>query len=66
MTKESQAKLTLTLAIIAAVLAVAVVIIQYLRNGEFNFYLIGAALLLVALGWGRKKPNNVWQINLGK
>ncbi len=54
MTKESQAKLTLTLFIIAAVLAFAAALIGYMRSGEVRISLIAAGVFLVVFGFGAK------------
>lgn len=54
MTKDGYAKLTLSLALIAAALALTAAFIEYSRDGEVNLALIAAALFLIAFGFGAK------------
>lgn len=54
MTKESYAKLTLILSIIAAALALTAALIEYTRQGEVNLALIAAGIFLLAFGFGAK------------
>jgi hypothetical protein len=54
MTKEGYAKLTWILSIVAAVLALSAVLIEYAREGEVNVGLIAAGLFLLAFGFGAK------------
>jgi hypothetical protein len=54
MTKESQAKLTFTLFMIAAVLAFAAALIGYVASGEVRISLIAAGVFLVVFGFGTK------------
>jgi hypothetical protein len=51
MTKEGYAKLTLILAIVAAVMALSAAVIVYVRRGEVRFPLIMAGLFLLAFGF---------------
>ena len=54
MTKEGYAKLTLILSVVAAALALAAALIEYVRQGEVNVALIAAGLFLLAFGFGAK------------
>ncbi len=54
MTNEGYAKLTWILSIVAAVLALSAVLIEYAREGEVNVGLIAAGLFLLAFGFGAK------------
>ncbi len=49
----TNAKLTFILSIVAAVLALAAALIEYVRQGEVNLALIGG-LFLLAFGFGAK------------
>ena len=50
----TNAKLTFILSIVAAALALAAALIEYVRQGELNLALIGAGLFLLAFGFGAK------------
>jgi hypothetical protein len=54
MTKEGYAKLTLILSIVAAVLALSAAVVQYVADREIRYLLIGAALFLIAFGFGAR------------
>ena len=54
MTKEGYAKLTLSLSIIAALLAFSAALIGYLTSGEVKIALIAAGIFLLAFGFGAK------------
>jgi len=54
MTKESQARLTLTLFLIAAALAFAAALIRYVSSGEVRISLVAAGVFLVVLAFGAK------------
>ncbi len=54
MTKESQVRLAFTLFMIAAVLAFAAALIEYVSNGEVRISLIAAGVFLVVFGFGAR------------
>ena len=54
MTKEGYAKLTLILSVVAAVLALAAALIEYVRQGELNAGVIAAGIFLLAFGFGAR------------
>ena len=54
MTKESYAKLTLIVSLVAAALALSAAVIEYVRRGEVNIGLIAAGLFLLAFGFGAR------------
>lgn len=54
MQKESYAKLTLVLSLIAAALALSAALIEYVRQSKVNVGLIAAGIFLVAFGFGAK------------
>ena len=54
MTKEGYARLTLILSVVAAALALAAALIEYVRQDEVNVALIAAGLFLLAFGFGAK------------
>ena len=54
MTKESSARWTLILSVIAAALALSAALIEYIRQGEVNIALIAAGIFLLAFGFGAK------------
>ena len=54
MTKQSAARLTLILSLVAAGLALSAALVGYLRTGEVKISLIAAGVLLVAFGIGAK------------
>ena len=61
MTREGSGGLTLALSIIAAVLALAAAVVEYVRRGEVRVSLIAAGIFLLAFGFGarrRLKPSD--------
>jgi hypothetical protein len=54
MTKDGYANLTLILSIVAAGLALAAALVEYIASRGVNISLIAAGLLLLALGFGAK------------
>jgi uncharacterized membrane protein (UPF0136 family) len=54
MKKEGYANLTLVLSIIAAVLALAGALIEYLRKGDVKITLIAAGIFILVFGLGAR------------
>jgi len=54
MMKKGYANLTLTLSIIAAILAFSAALVGYVRHGEIRIFLIAAGIFLLAFGFGAK------------
>ena len=54
MTKESSARLTLILSLVAAALALSAALVGYVRRGDVNLSLIAGGLILVGFGLGAR------------
>ncbi len=54
MTREGYAKLTLTLAIIAAALAFSAALLEYVLHAEVKLSLIAAGIFMLAFGFGAR------------
>lgn len=54
MTKEGSAKLAFILSLIAASLALAAALVEYMSKGNIKVSLIAAAIFLLALGFGAR------------
>jgi predicted membrane-bound dolichyl-phosphate-mannose-protein mannosyltransferase len=54
MTPASSAKLTLILAVVAAMLALGAALIRYQADGEIRWSLVAAAIFILAFGLGAK------------
>ncbi len=54
MTQANYARLTLILAVVAALLAFSAAVIRYQADGEIRWSLIAAAAFILAFGFGAK------------